>query len=385
MNLSLGATLQITGDFRFFGDTINGPGSLHLSSGTFLWQGGNFTGMTDLVIDAGSVTVLTNGSGQGFFSCGVNFAGTFQLGGTMGLGGSSLVCLPGAQFTCVYPADIAGDGSVIQNSGTMIIPVGNPAGFTPPIDNLAGGIIRIAAPVALQRPLEVEGGTVTITPTGLVEGDIQLDGGALTGGSTGGVARVEGYLSNNSLGAGLSPGWPPGVISVDGNYTSSPNATLTINLGGKIPGSTYDQVNVGATASLNGSLNIHLANGFVPQPGDQFVVMTFGARTGTFPVFNGLNVGNGTLLIPQYTSTSLTLLATNDVPLVQPSLALSPPFAGSAPRLTWLSLPGQTYNLQWSPDLFHWYPRASILGTGSQISFLDTNPQPSPFVSYRLR
>jgi len=46
-------------------------------------------------------------------------------------------------------------------------------------------------------------------------------------------------------------------------------------------------------ASLNGTLDIDLIEGFQPSFGDTFTFMTFGSRAGEFGTVNGLDLGNG--------------------------------------------------------------------------------------------
>jgi hypothetical protein len=59
------------------------------------------------------------------------------------------------------------------------------------------------------------------------------------------------------------------------------------------------------TATLAGVLNVSLINGFVPLPGDTFMVMTYASRTGTF--LDKLPVGPGadeTCVVPSTTGTT---------------------------------------------------------------------------------
>jgi hypothetical protein len=51
-----------------------------------------------------------------------------------------------------------------------------------------------------------------------------------------------------------------------------------------------------------------LINGFVPNPGDSFQIMTFGSRNGTFSTINGLDIGGGHSFQVNLTATSLTLV-----------------------------------------------------------------------------
>src|SRR3989304_5989884 len=58
---------------------------------------------------------------------------------------------------------------------------------------------------------------------------------------------------------------------------------LEIELGGTLPGSQFDRLVVGGTASLGGTLDIDLVNGFTPSAGQSFQFLTAaGGVSGTF-------------------------------------------------------------------------------------------------------
>jgi len=81
------------------------------------------------------------------------------------------------------------------------------------------------------------------------------------------------------------------LLTDSGNLTSG---NLNLVLGGTTAGSTYDQVQVGGTATLTGSLSLSLATGFVPTPGQTFTIVEDTAGTPISGTFAGLP--NGTLI-----------------------------------------------------------------------------------------
>jgi hypothetical protein len=141
---------------------------------------------------------------------------------------------------------------------------------------------------------------------------VEIDGGALSG---------TGTITGNVTNAGqVSPGTSPGILTIQGNYTQTAAGVLNVELGGTAAGQ-FDQLNVSGTASLDGSLNVSLVNGFIPSPGDGFQVLTFASRTGDFAAKNGLNQGGGKVLSPLYTAQALTLITDQAAAFTSPDSA----------------------------------------------------------------
>lgn len=132
-------------------------------------------------------------------------------------------------------------------------------------------------------------GTVQVTAGELV---FMLAGGTYDPGETlnlgsGEVLAGSGTLAANLVNSGtVSPGASPGVITVEGDYTQSPDGVLEIQLGGTTPGTGHDQLVVTGAATLNGILNVSLIYGFEPQVGDSFIILPYGTRSGEFSTLN---------------------------------------------------------------------------------------------------
>ncbi len=87
----------------------------------------------------------------------------------------------------------------------------------------------------------------------------------------------------------VNPGSSPAAITIETNLAFGPSASLNIELGGLTPGqgpigdenNGYDQLNVLANSTLDGTLDIQFIDGFESQiiPADQFVIMTWGTNT----------------------------------------------------------------------------------------------------------
>ncbi|MGH2544386.1 MAG: hypothetical protein ACRDIB_16460, partial [Ardenticatenaceae bacterium] len=96
-----------------------------------------------------------------------------------------------------------------------------------------------------------------------------------------------------------------GELRFNGGFSQSATGVLHVQIGGLTPITDYDQFIVTGQATLDGTLNVTLMGGFVPEPGDSFEVMTFNSRNGEFATVNG----NGQDYIVNYTNTDVTLIA----------------------------------------------------------------------------
>ena len=108
---------------------------------------------------------------------------------------------------------------------------------------------------------------------------------AVTGGSLSGVGTVTANVSNSGQ---INPGnGGAGTLAIVGTYTQAAGGTLNIELGGLTAGSQHDQLTVSGAATLNGTLNVTLINGFSPAVNDNFIVLTFASRSGAFSTIAG--------------------------------------------------------------------------------------------------
>ena len=95
------------------------------------------------------------------------------------------------------------------------------------------------------------------------------------------LGRAGLFTGNIQFAGEFSPGTSPATVSIARTATLAPTATLRIEIGGTTfritrPGGGQRQ------ATLSGTLDLDLINGFQPALGDSFTVMTFGSRAGDF-------------------------------------------------------------------------------------------------------
>ena len=142
-------------------------------------------------------------------------------------------------------------------------------------------------------------GTLSVTGT--------IAGGAVVnnGGTLNGTGTIGGGVIVNSGGI-FSPGLSPGTITI-GGLTMMSGGTLNAELSAS--GSDHINITSGGSASLAGTLNIILLDGYTPPLGSQFNLFSLASHSGDFTSYTGLNFGGNLALRPTFTATSLMLNA----------------------------------------------------------------------------
>lgn len=125
--------------------------------------------------------------------------------------------------------------------------------------------------------------TGTISTTGSPLATINIQGGLLEGNGT--------ISANVTDAAILSPGLSAGTLTISGDLTVTATSQFKLEIGGVTQGTGYDFLSEGGTVALNlnGTLDLSLINGFVPNSAALFTVVGSNQNlTGAF-----LNVANG--------------------------------------------------------------------------------------------
>ena len=121
-------------------------------------------------------------------------------------------------------------------------------------------------------------------------------------------------------------------------YSETSSANLAVSLGGTAP-SAYGHLDFVNAPTFIGQFTVRTHNGFRPNAGDAFVVLSYPSATVRFICLNGLDLGGGILLLPEFRPTKLTLTATAYTPGPLPQLFVSR--APGGVRITWpLGFPG---------------------------------------------
>jgi uncharacterized repeat protein (TIGR01451 family) len=72
----------------------------------------------------------------------------------------------------------------------------------------------------------------------------------------------------------VSPGSSPGILTIDGVLGLGPTADILIEIGGKIPGSSHDRLDVTGPLTADGLLQVDLLGSYHPTGGEQFQILT---------------------------------------------------------------------------------------------------------------
>ena len=154
--------------------------------------------------------------------------------------------------------------------------------------------VAAAATLEFNNRLNLGGNTLTKTGDGSlkINNVLNTGGGAinLSAGVVGGGGSIGGNLTNAS--GTVAPGDGAGKLTVQGSFSQAASGSLAVELGGAAAGQ-FDVLQVDQTASLDGTLAVSLVNGFQPQTGNFFNVLTAGGGTQatSFATITGTDLG----------------------------------------------------------------------------------------------
>jgi hypothetical protein len=308
-NLRVRGNTTINGPFaNSAGMTVTIIGDLDVPANLTLTQG--FTNNASVVLrpgtdDINAFVALTVTGGTLNNAPGATI--TIQHNNTGGAGFLNAALDNRGTLTILQGTDLTGS---VVNSGTINVQSGqggdltvNAAGPAPAFVNTGTLTVGDLRSLIIERGDFANAGTVTVGSFGIlhVEGGYtqssgltRLNSGVLTAGGLvdieGGVLAGAGVINANLLNnAELDVDGPgsPGVLTIVGDYTQTSGAVLVIEIGGPNAGTDFDQLNITGQARLDGTLTVNLINGFVPNSGDSFQVLTFGSGAGNFATLNG--------------------------------------------------------------------------------------------------
>jgi hypothetical protein len=226
------------------------------------WSGGQMYGSGKTVVSAGGTLDITSSTAK-FLGRVLENWGTGSYSGSnlqffVDVGAGVLSNLAGASFT------VTGEGDFwLWNSGAHAF--NNAGTFT----KQGAGTTSDFSGVAFNNTgtVDVQSGTLSL----------------LGGGSNGGTIDVA---------AGS-------ILELASGFSLGASSSLAIDIAGLTAGQ-IGRIAFSSNAGLAGTLTTRFVNGFVPNVGDSFQVMTYPSRTGTFDTVNAVNLPSGQSIAATY-------------------------------------------------------------------------------------
>jgi hypothetical protein len=322
--LTLAQNSTVAGGFNMLGGTLGGAGNLTVS-GLVTWTGGTMQDAGHTVA-SGGMTLGTGGTGTKTLSGRTvdnNGTATWTGGDVNANNGSvwnnALGSTLDAQannlftFTAGAAPQFNNAGTVQKSAGTgtsrfdgtftntgTLNPQTGTINLNSPFSNSATVTIASGATLTVAGTYTQTAGTTAVNGTLSPTGNVLLQGGVLQGSGT-----INAPVVNSSH---TGPGNSPGLLTINGDYTQTADGALDIELGGSEPGSSYDQLAVTGTATLDGTLNITYVNGFDPTLNQEFQILTSGALSGQFARVTGTQTPSGRTIAVDYSAGGVTLM-----------------------------------------------------------------------------
>jgi autotransporter-associated beta strand protein len=206
-------------------------------------------------VTATAQLIIGNATQTGQF----NMGGGPGSGGTLNVGSNAVLILSADAAILGSQTNIGAGGSLTTLNGAQL---GNPT-------SLDTSKVLTAIGNATINGNFVNNGLVN-GPTGSGQELTFTQAVQGAGSTTGNVEYAGSYKVGNS----------PAAVSVQDVLFDS-TSTLILDVSGDVPGSGYDQLNISGMATLNGTLELDLLNGFTPSAGESFHILS-GSTTGSF-------------------------------------------------------------------------------------------------------
>jgi hypothetical protein len=132
-------------------------------------------------------------------------------------------------------------------------------------------------------------------------------------------------------------------------------------------------LNITGHATLNGTLNVRLTNGFRPSGGDSFEIIRHNSHAGFFDHIIGLNIGGGLLFQPVFSATNVLLTTIDTRPrIVFQSAEL---LSGGQVEFTLGGTAGQDFVIEAATNLAAatWIPILTNTNSGAIFHFIVTD------------
>ncbi len=282
-------TLTLSGANTYTGGTTVRAGQLNVASGSSLGSMGtvvvgNASGGADATLaflDGSSATGLAISNQE---TGTTSFAGNVAMDATTRIDNAGFLDFSAVTTDLRFGA-LTGTGNV--DYGARNLTLGQASGDTTydGVLSATGGLTKTGANTVILNGQNtytggttVNAGTLEIgdrnSPTASIQGDAQVNAdGTLRGHGT-----VQGKVNNDGT---VRPGGSIGTLTIGGDYTQSPSATLRID----VSPTAASQLKVGGTATLNGTLDVLYGPGTYTTK--SYKIIDAGAVSGKFATVSG--------------------------------------------------------------------------------------------------
>ncbi|WP_148075285.1 beta strand repeat-containing protein [Bythopirellula goksoeyrii] len=263
--------------------TVNTTGSLNLDGGIFYANG-------DMLIDGGTLTTISGDYLELAAAKSLTATNEAQLDFSF----ASFSLEDDTALELNLGADLSIDTLNIGNDGTSGEVVVDGMGTQLRVSLLSIGRFESMGTLTLRNDAAIEVVQMDISDSGqfsFLDGRVTVEG-------------VHGNLTNQS--GALVPGPDIMLTTVTGSYTQLAGGELSLEIGGTTRGSEYDALDVTNIVNLDGTLDVALIEGFSPNIGDSFDILTASSVLGTFASEDLPNIGD-LLWNVEYTATSVVL------------------------------------------------------------------------------
>ena len=280
-----------TGSWVINGGRING-GTVNLTAGTVLIPSSNSNNRLDGVTLNGDILMS-----PAFSQLRIN--NSLSLNGIITATGSSTdIFFEGVQTLNGGTISMVGSGQELFVQGTDAVLTLSPAATVRGRGTLRSsgtGLQSLVNQGLMQA--DISGATLAINTEGFSNSGTvtAVNGGRLSAATT---VVNDGVIDLQGAGAALA---------INGNYSQASSGSLEMGVAGLTAGSQYSQLTISGQATLSGTLNLSLLNGFEPDLGDNFTILTFASASGQFTTVNGLDIGNGKAFALTQNSNNVTL------------------------------------------------------------------------------
>lgn len=197
----------------------------------------------------------------------------------------------------------------VRKSGSSLVTLTNNNTFTGAL-TVAGGEVALGDPAAAingASSIAVKNGAKFSLHSGLVKTpslDIESGGQFLVDGGRLETKTITGDLAVN--GGTFAPGLGTAISTISNNLLMT-SGILQLDLGGAAPGTGFDQLLVGGSASIAGALQVQLTSGFVPTLYQTFDILMANDLTGVFSINSLPTLPNGLAWRVLYSTHSISL------------------------------------------------------------------------------